>query len=637
MNLVFGILRFDGTPVSDSVLTSMAEGFVSAPDLERRVEVHLEGPIGMGRLTIGGRSVDHPLTREGALICAADARLYQAPGIKSPKDLSAPDREALLCALHAQYGDDAPAHIDGDFAYVIWDENLQRLSFIRDRVGVRPLFYFHEPGQFLLWSSHSDMIVRSGLITEEFNLDAALAQFTYDMSDVESTLVKGMKRLPPAHKMHVTSSGEVKKQRYWELKCENPIRNSASLEGCASKLRQLLTDAVSRRLPQNETIGAHLSGGLDSSSVSILAARALQREGRPLHTYSFVSRARPDVHFIDERPYTDAAVQSEPNIYNTKISPPEDFADSIAEIRDRMAVFWGAEEKVLGAAERDKIDVILSGWGGDEIASFNGKGAYAEHFVRGRWRLLWEEVNARSARLGASKRQVLANEVAADILPHGLWKVLRRAAGKKEVPTPVDETLNAMVQPEFRQALKDGPRLGANTRKNRLLRFTQGHIAYRLENWAMQGAYRGIQYTFPMLDRQLLEYAIRLPASFTKRNGLGRAVFREAMQGVVPESVRTLPRKLAPFPCNLLRLAEQKNDYLEELQVMREDPRLSAVLDCEAVETLLQQAPDVDQVKAALNEEAAGGPSPSLEPTLAVEPLMFLRILQARLGGRTQP
>ncbi|SDK67192.1 asparagine synthetase B family protein [Aliiruegeria lutimaris] len=633
MDLIFGILHLDGRPVDDGVLNRMADGLPVAPDIERSLDLHCQGPLGMGRLTLGRRSLRRELTQEAGLHCVADARLYTAPGADSPKDLSPEERERLLCRLHARYGDDAARPIDGDFAYAIWNEKSQRLSLIRDHVGVRPLFYVHEAGKFLLWASHSTLILHSRLISEEFDLGTAVANFVYDASDVEGTLVKGLKRLPAAHAMHVTASGDVTMRRYWELKCKDPIPESASFEECAQTLKRYLSEAVLRRLPKREVIGAHLSGGLDSTAISVLAARALQQDGRPLHTYSFVSRTRPDVHLLDERPYSDATVQGEPNIYNTKIAPPEDFADHIGALRDRMAVYFGAEERILDAAERDTVDVILSGWGGDEVVSFAGQGAYGELFLRGRWRQLLQEIHARSERTGARKTSILANEVAETLVPPRLWNTLRRVAGKKDVPETVDEKLIKMLQPAFRKTTKRATRPGANTRKNRLNRFNDGFVAYRLENWAMQGAARGIQYTFPMLDRHLLEYAIRLPAGFLRKDGLGRAIFREAIRDLVPESVRTLRQKQTPFPCNLLRLAEQRDDYLGELQQMRRDPRLTRVVDFDAVEQTLRQVPDVDEVKAAFNAEASGGSSPSMELVFADEPLIFLRFLKMRLDS----
>ncbi|NDR55716.1 asparagine synthase-related protein [Aliiruegeria sabulilitoris] len=633
MDAIFGLWNLDGATVESSVLEDMATSLESTPDKQRAFSLHCSGPVGLGRVTIGRSVEDLPVTREGSLTCVADARLYRAPATAAPLDLSTTDRERLFCRLHAELGDDAPNHLEGDFAYAIWDEEKQRLSLIRDQFGVRPLFFYHVPGKLFAWASHSEMLSRSGITPNDFDLETALNSFVLGDPDPESTLVPGLSRLPAAHVLHLTSSG-LAKRRYWTLEPGEPVTDDAKFEECAATLRRLLDNAVRRRLPKDGTIGAHMSGGLDSTAISVLAARALAPQNRPLHTYSFVAEYHPGVQFVDERPYVDATVQGEPNIYNSKITLSERDGKIIDAWVDRVGGYTGTEEKVLEAAERDGADVILSGWGGDEVVTFNGRGAYAEHFVRGRWKMLWNELKARSELYRISRKRVFAGEVLSYILPDRLYDLLRRAAGK-ETAIMANQKLARFLNPSFRKRLRPSLALGTNTRRNRLTLLNSDHIADALEVHAMQGAHHGIQYTFPLLDRELLEYAVRLPASFFLRNGVRRAVFREAMQDVLPESVRTRRPKFAPFPCALLRASERKAEYLKELDLLRQDPQLAKLFDFNAIEAALQEIPNPSEVKEAFNAEAAGGPSVSLGPLLATDPINFAHFLKARLESQS--
>jgi len=581
MDAIFGLWRFDGSQVGEATLRGMAAAFESVPSRQRALALQCEGPIGFGRVSVGRSISEQPTTREGGTICVADARLYRAPETTDPVALSTSERERLLCRLHDRHGDDAPNRIEGDFAYTLWNPAQQQLTLVRDHVGVRPLFYAHIPGKLFAWASFPDMLVGSHLIPDDFDVDAAIAGFVRNLSDHERTHIRGLKRLPSAHLMRV-SNASLDKKRYWSLKAEAPITDISRFEECAAKMRQLLDEAVRRRLPRTETIGAHLSGGLDSTAISVLAARALGQEGRPLHTYSFVAELRPDVRFVDERPYVDATVQGEPNIYSTKITPPpRDDANRSAYV-DRFGGFSGAEEKVLTAANRDAVDVILSGWGGDEVVTFNGRGAYAEHFMQGRWRTLWREVKARSELYRISGKSVFVGEVLSFVLPDRLFDTLRRAAGK-DVDVMAHQRLRRFLAPSVWQSKTTGISLGAHARRNQLNLFNNGHIAYRLENWAMQGSQHGVQYAFPLLDKALLEYAIRLPAAFFIRDGVRRAIFREAMKGILPESVRTRRPKFAPFPCALLRASEDKREAFEVLETLPQDDRLAGTFDFEAV------------------------------------------------------
>lgn len=633
MDAIFGIWHLDKSPVQPEVLQRMAGALKVAPGKQRVLSSRCEGPLGFGRLSIGKEPIDQPPTQAGNFLCVSDSRLYRAPDTVAPTDLSAPQRESLLCGLHECFGDEAPRHLEGDFAYALWDKSKQRLTLVRDHIGVRPLFYFCIPGKLLLWASHSDLIMGSGLVADELDLDVVARDLLWDMSDREITLVRGLKRLEPAQILHADLDGQLSKRKYWTLECVDPISDTSDFEECALELRRLLDEAVRRRLPGTERVGAHLSGGLDSASIAVLAARALTERDQALHTYSLVAEYRHDVQIVDERPYVDAIVQRELNIFNVKIYPPEHSEQYIDGARDRLAAYGGDEEKILTAADADAVDIILSGWGGDEIISFNGRWSYAEYFVRGRWRKLWSELTDRASLLGTTRKSVFANEVLRHLVPVRLTKLIRRTLGKKAIVLP-HEPLSAFLNPPYGKNYKPEKVFPTSASKSRMTVINNGSIAFRLENWASQGAHHGVQYVFPMLDRQLLEYSIRLPASFFIRHGIGRAIFREAMKGVLPESVRVMRLKLAPQPCHLLRLSEHKAEHRKAVAALRKDPQLAQIFDFDAIEAALEDVPDPDVVKAQFNAEAAGGESTSLEPIHVFEPIMFSKFLQARCSGQ---
>lgn len=629
MDAIFGIWHLDGTSATASELEQMAAALESLPGHARAVTVICDGTVGMGRLTIGRGATRQPPTQDGGLLCVADARLYRAPESQAPQNMTAADRERLFCRLHARLGDDAPLQVEGDFAYAVWDRGRQRLTLARDHAGVRPMFYRLVPGRSLVWATHSDLIARSGLGPVEVNLEAAVGNLIDNSMGAEDTVLRGLRRLPPAHVLHMVSGGVERMHRYWSLRCRNPIPAAADFDACATELRRLLDQAVRCRLPPHRGVGAHLSGGLDSSALSVLAARALGEQGRQLHTYSFVSDIRPDVHFLDERPYVAAVVDSEPNIRNTKVTPAVDEGYIAGSAADRVVGYTGAEAAVLEAAVRDGADVILSGWGGDEAATFNGRGAYAEHFLRGRWRLLRRELRARSRLYHMPQRRVFLHEVLLYILPERLQRLLRRAAGRAPAAVPTDRTF---LRPPYRDLQFGTVTLTASTHHNRRALFGHENLAFRLESWAMQGAHHGVHFTFPMLDRALLDYCIRLPARMFLRDGVRRAIFRGAMRGVLPDIVRNRRPKLVPFPCAILRLSERRADLLDEVARLRADPRITRVLDLDAVEAALRALPAPDIVQRALNAEADGGAATATEPTALFDVIAFARNLKDRLG-----
>src|SRR5205085_4959899 len=126
----------------------------------------------------------------------------------------------------------------------------------------------------------------------------------------DDCLIAGIKRLPPAHFMEISREG-LSLSRYWQLDRAAVGSCACSPQEAAHELRRLVDQAVDCRLPRTGEIGAHLSGGLDSSSISVLAARKLRETGRTLHAYSFLDRQRNDITLEDETEFVNAVAEQE--------------------------------------------------------------------------------------------------------------------------------------------------------------------------------------------------------------------------------------------------------------------------------------------------------------------------------------
>jgi asparagine synthase (glutamine-hydrolysing) len=125
--------------------------------------------------------------------------------------------------------------------------------------------------------------------------------------------IKGIARLPPGHMLEVSRDG-ISLRRYWQLDRAKVGTAHITPEEAAAELRRRVDQAVRSRLAKDERVGSHLSGGLDSSAIAILAARALRGDGRTLHAYSFLDRVRNDVQLEDETEFVKASVEQEGDI-----------------------------------------------------------------------------------------------------------------------------------------------------------------------------------------------------------------------------------------------------------------------------------------------------------------------------------
>jgi len=194
------------------------------------------------------------------LAVAADARIDNAPDLRHELGLGpVVPTEKLIAAAYAKWQDDCPAHLEGDFAFAIWDARERRLLCARDPAGIRPLYYTHSGGIFRFAQSPGVL-----LRAHQHNLplrDEAVADFLYGrVMEAEGTFFAGVKRLQAGHAL-VLRSDTLSLRRYFDLAPSAP----AGRDG-AEEFRHLLDEAVRKRSGGHERVGALLSGGLDSSS-----------------------------------------------------------------------------------------------------------------------------------------------------------------------------------------------------------------------------------------------------------------------------------------------------------------------------------------------------------------------------------
>ena len=203
------------------------------------------------------------------------------------------DDRALIAKAYRRWGADCPRHLLGDYAFAVWDAAKRTLFCARDHAGVRP-FYYAETRRGFVFASAIEAVLAGpdvGHELDEFTVGMWLMRRDAALP-ATSTLFQAVRRLPPGHGLVVTN-GAVRLQRYWRPE-DVPRAAPASDDDYAEEFLALYSRAVKDRLCGPGRIGVHLSGGLDSSSVAVLAARELRRQGRPpppcLHLAAAVGR-----------------------------------------------------------------------------------------------------------------------------------------------------------------------------------------------------------------------------------------------------------------------------------------------------------------------------------------------------------
>jgi asparagine synthase (glutamine-hydrolysing) len=606
MRLICGLFHLDGANAREDLLRSMVAQ-MDLPRLRPSLRLWREGPVGFAVLDFSVRATS-ALPETARSIMVADVRLDEPIALARGLGCDAPKTEdALLLAMLERSGPFALDQVLGDFAFASWNKNTQRLVCARDAFGIRPLAYVHKPGKLFAFASFPKALHGSGIVPKKVDEDAIARRIVWNLRH-EDSLIVGIKRLPPAHLMEISREG-ISLVRYWQLDRALVGTRKCSPEEAARELRRLVDEAVNCRLPRTGETGAHLSGGLDSSAIAVLAARRLREHGRALQAYSFLDRQRNDITLEDETEFVRAVLEQEGDINWTPIRPPAGVPALHEPMDADDMTALGAEQPenaVCTRAEQQGVGLVLSGWGGDEGATFNGRGSFAELFLRGRWYTLAREVAALKRERGLPTMRIFRGEVLS-YLP--VMALARRIAGRKQFDprTLFDRTLSAAARPRLAASRDDGVSMAPDGRENRWRLMTGPNIAERAEVWAQTGARHGLAFAFPLLDRRVVEFSLSLPSELFLRGGFRRRPFRDAMAGVLPTSVRLRHQKYQPFPSHLIDLAESKDELLAKIDAHEKNESVRRMIDLAHLRRQVQAFPSPERVR----DDMRGGGNPA--------------------------
>jgi asparagine synthase (glutamine-hydrolysing) len=603
MRLICGLFHLDGANTKEDLLRAMAAQ-MALPRLSPSLRIWHEGSIGFAVLDFSLRGAPAPALPETARsIMAADVRLDERIALagRLGGDRSKDD-DALLLTMLERFGPLALNQVLGDFAFASWNRDAQRLLCARDAFGIRPLAYAYKPGEFFAFASFPKALHGAGIVPKTVD-ENALTRRMVRNSRHDDSLIVGIKRLPPAHVIEISHEG-ISLARYWELDRTAIGTRRCSPEEAARELRRLLEEAVSCRLLRSGEIGAHLSGGLDSSVITVLAARQLREQGRALHAYSFLDRQRNDITLEDETEFVKAVVEQEGDLDWTPIRPrPSLSAPGEPMDVDNMTGL-GAEvpgNAACACAQAQGVGLVLSGWGGDEGATFNGRGAFAELLLRGRWRTLAREVLALKRERGWSVPRILNNEIVSYLRPEGVINFVKRVIGKDaDLQTLLRQSLSSSARQRPAASQAEELRMAPDGRENRWRLITSPHIAEGAEVWAQIGARYGVAFAFPLLDRRVVEFSLSLPSELFLRGGFRRRPFRDAVVDVLPERVRLRHLKGQTFPSRLLDAAESKNEFLARIDAFEQNESVCRMIDVPLLRRQIEAFPPPERLREAM-------------------------------------
>ncbi|MBU1325918.1 MAG: hypothetical protein KJ676_11805 [Alphaproteobacteria bacterium] len=595
---------------------------MTPPGLAPVVDRRLCGPFATATVdfAVAGRIVE----RDGWVV-AADMRL-DAPG----------DEGTFLEGL-ARHGADFPDRIDGDFAVALWDQARRTLWLGRDFIGARPLVWTWKPGQWLAFSSLPKGLHGADLASRRPDPVAQAVRLRQSFFRGGDSGFLDVAYVPAGHSLRFGPGDEAPRLH----RAYRPDPGSVGAwrgtpQDAADALRGLIDAAVKRRLPAGGLAASHLSGGLDSSAITVLAARGMRaRGGRVLALSMTTARAIGPGH-LDERPLIDAVLAQEPDVEHVVAHDALRLPGQEEEPDWPGGLVGGPDDQMMARAAASGATRVLSGVGGDEGATYNGANLYAALLRAGRVGAVARELPARARVDRVSLHAALFGRLLSPLRPR--W--VRRPS-----TSPMDPTLGVLrfLKPAVRHDVLSRsmpPILQTNSPRERVTAFTDHHIPSRCAYFAIMAARHGIAVSFPLLDRKVVDFMLSLPLDMFVSDGYARQPFRRAMKGILPDQVRLAQVKVGLFDQRFVDYAARKDDLLRAARALRASPSADDIIfDLDAVIAGLESLPGADSLDRATSggRLALAPGTPPWLPLMAVECLIAAHRATALQTGPGAP
>ncbi len=543
--------------VNEALLRRMTQIMVHRGPDDEGLYLDEHAGLGVRRLSIIDLAGGHqPISNEdGTLWVVFNGEIYNHRELRRRLEsqghrfTTRSDTEVLV-HLHEEYGDAAVHLLQGMFAYALWDRRRRRMLLVRDRLGIKPLYYA-EVGGNLLFASEVKALLCHVALDPQPDLEALDLYLAFRYVPGPRTLFRGVRKLPPGHLL-VAQDGSIQVRRYWELVLGD-FQPDTSVEEAAEEFRGLFHDTVQQHLISDVPVGILLSGGMDSSSVLAMAADS-GRDGIDTFTVGF---DLPGTH----NELAEARLVS--RHFSTRHHELLLKPDVAALLPDLL---WHLDEPVADPAAlptylicrfaRQTVSVVLTGEGGDELLA--GYPRYSWFVIAKRLQQLlpaWVREGvilplARLAPIGHRYKTALDNVLAErdDISRHLRWICGLDPSPKRNILSP---GLREAMRPGAAEAIL-APYLrstdhGSREVIHRLMALDMAtwlvdDILTKMDKMSMAAS---VEARVPFLDHRLVEFAASLPLEVKVKSLGSKLLLKRAVQSLLPAA--TIRRRKHAF------------------------------------------------------------------------------------------
>ena len=464
------------------------------------------------------------------------------------------DTEVLLNAWHA-WKEESIHHFRGMFAFAIWDKREQQLTIVRDRLGIKPLFYtILEDGRFLFASELKSIMVEKAA-SREMDTQAVEDYFALGYVPDPKTIFKGIHKLPPGNYLQI-KSGDLKPQvtQYWDVPFKDTVEKTET--EIKEKLLEILSEAIEGRMIADVPLGAFLSGGVDSSGVVALMSKLSESNGehKPVETCSISFGSKK----FNESEYAQMIAKRYKTKHHSEQVGADDFdlIDQLAAIYDEPYADSSAipTYRVCELA-RKHVTVSLSGDGADELMSGyrRHRFAYYENKVRSKipscirkplfgllgkfypkfdW--LPQMFRAKSTFQSLAMDDAEGYLHAVSFVPEAWRDKLFSSKFKQELD-------GYSVKKFFKQEMDKCPKKDSLSRIQYvdLKTYLPGDILTKVDRASMA---HSLEVRVPILDHKFVEWISGVKPEFKVKDNEGKYIFKKALEPMVPEEILYRPK-----------------------------------------------------------------------------------------------
>ncbi|PRX67130.1 asparagine synthase (glutamine-hydrolysing) [Cohnella sp. SGD-V74] len=545
---IVGIYDITRNPIDENNLIKMRDVLTHRGPNDSGIYTDHNFGLGFRRLSIIDLENGHqPMTTvDGRYTIAFNGEIYNHVELRhrliadGHTFITKSDTEVLL-QLFLQKGSACLQDLNGMFAFAVWDSKTKELFFARDRIGIKPFYYYFDNSRFI-FASEIKAIIADASIPREPNYEAISDYLHYMYIPDEKTFFHGINKLLPGHFGTLNLHKGLTISEYWDV--DYTIKNKSEKDYII-ELKNLLTDSIRLQLRSDVQIGCHLSGGLDSSTVSCLSSNQTTN-----HMMTFTGKFNESKYF-DETKYAKIVANFASTNY-IEVSPEEGYYRTVL-----PRLIWHMDEPCAGpgmipqflVSEKasNHVRVILGGQGGDELF-----GGYNRYYVSSglksqklapkiisRLRILRNNINQHGIKRTIQKlRNTLKNQVSVHLTFNDIWA---------QINTRIDRT-HPVISNKFKERIVSydskqtflkyiNKKQDLSTFNKMLYHDLKSYLPALLHVEDRTSMAVSLESRVPLLDHRIVELAATIPLDIKVKHDEPKYILKKAVKGIIPKEI----------------------------------------------------------------------------------------------------